>query len=223
MLTLGILGIDTEIHQSLEKQFKSELYGLIKVEKKEQLEQIDGLILSMDKKEQMSLVIDWLLTCQKSPTIFVWVFSTIPLEYEEDILLGLGANDVVMTKSREPNLVQVVKNTFRRLEYSSKIRQQKDTYPIINVKNQSILVNGVEQSLTRKEYLSFSLLYKFKNSTVSYRELLNQLYPNDTKKELYCITNIIFHLRKKIKEDDNYVIKTVRSKGYILQVKETQK
>lgn len=194
---------------------------MIKVEKKEQIEKIDGLVLTMDEKKEMGFIVDWLLTCQKSPSIFVWVFSAVALEYEEDILLGLGANDVVMTKSRESNLIQVVKNTFVRLEQSNKLRKKKGTYSIINEKNRSVLVNGVEKVLTRKEYQSFLLLYKSKNSVVSYEELLDQLYPNNNKREIYRIANIIFHLREKIKEDDHYTINTVRSKGYILQLKDT--
>ncbi|MGM0218951.1 winged helix-turn-helix domain-containing protein [Enterococcus sp. AZ126] len=220
MLTLGILGIDSAMYQTLEKKFKSEVYKLIKVEKKEQLEQIDGLILSMDEKKQMSVIIDWLLTCQKTPSVFVWIFSTIPLDYEEDVLLGLGANDVVMTKSRESNLVQVVKNTFSRLEYSNKTRKRSIDHQIINDKNQSILVNGMEQPLTRKEFQIFSLLYEHKNVSLSYENLLNRLWPNADENELYRLANIIFHLRKKIKDSDEYAIKTVRSKGYMLQTKE---
>lgn len=220
MLTLGILGIDSAMYQTLEKKFKSEVYKLIKVEKKKQLEQIDGLILSMDEKKQMSIIIDWLLTCQKTPSVFVWIFSTIPLDYEEDVLLGLGANDVVMTKSRESNLVQVVKNTFSRLEYSNKTQKRSIDHQIINDTNQSILVNGMEQPLTRKEFQIFSLLYEHKNMSLSYENLLNRLWPNADENELYRIANIVFHLRKKIKDSDEYAIKTVRSKGYMLQTKE---
>lgn len=216
MLTLGIMGIDSSMYQTLVQQFESQTYSLIKVDKKEQLEQIDGLILSMAEKEQMSSIIDWLLTCRKTPAVFVWVFSTIPLEYEENILFELGANDVVMTKARESSLVHVVKNTFDRLEHSCIAQQSRDT-SLVNDKNRSIIVNGTEQPLTTKEYQVFSLLYENKETTVSYSELLQELWPNGSGDETYRIANIIFHLRKKIKGNDRYCIKTVQSKGYILQ------
>lgn len=134
MLTLGILEINSSKHQLLEQQLESQTYRVVKVENKDQLNQIDGLILSMDKKEQMNLVIDWLLLCQKSPSVFVWVFSTIPLDYEENILFTLGANGVVMTKDEMHYLTHLVNNTFNRLERSSINPEDQSMNQVINEK-----------------------------------------------------------------------------------------
>lgn len=222
MLTLGILGINPSMYQLLEQQFESQTYRVVKVEEKEQLNQIDGLILSIDKKEQMNLVIDWLLICQKSPSVFVWIFSTIPLDYEENILFALGVNAVVMTKEKMHYLTHLVNNTFSRLENSNIKIEKQSTNQIINEKNQTVLVNGVEQSLTRKEYQIFSLLYEHRGTTLPYEELIEKLWTNQPKENNFLIANTVFHLRNKVNGSNDFEIKTIRSKGYMLKLKTSQ-
>ncbi|MBO0423069.1 winged helix-turn-helix domain-containing protein [Enterococcus plantarum] len=219
MLTLGILEINSSKHQLLEQQLESQTYRVVKVENKDQLNQIDGLILSMDKKEQMNLVIDWLLLCQKSPSVFVWVFSTIPLDYEENILFTLGANGVVMTKDEMHYLTHLVNNTFNRLERSSINPEDQSMNQVINEKNQTVLVNGVEQALTKKEYLLFSLLYEHSGTTLLYEELMEKIWLNQPKENIFLLANSVFRLRNKLNGSNDFEIKTIRSKGYMLKIK----
>lgn len=217
MLTLGIID-NQKSNEQLKQQFQAEPYCLTSIETKKQLTQLNGLIVSMEMKEDLSQVIEWLIACQKVPTVFIWVFSKVLLDYEENILLELGANDVIMTEERQPVLTKVVKNTFKRLEDS--VLCEPDSPPkLLNEKNQSILVDGKEQGLTRKEFQLMCLLCENQNTTVTYEQLMHQLWPEAEKVDIIRLANIIFHIRNKLKENDVFTIKTVRSKGYMLAIK----
>lgn len=219
MLTLGIVVKNMTNYQKLKQQLYSQEYNVLRIEQKEQLDQLDGLLIVMEEKAELTWAIEWLFMCQTKPSIFVWVFS--PTVFEEELLVGLGANGVVMTSVKEVILSQLIKNTFHHIAYIKQNRLSRPIDPLINQRNQSIVLNGLDVLLTRTEYKIFSILYDNKNSTVSYIELLQKVWPNKNKNELYRLTNSIFHLRKKINNNHQVIIKTVRSKGYVLMIKET--
>lgn len=215
MATLGILEERT-IQKELVEAFQKDEHVIEIIEKKEQLHQVDGVVLPLTKKEEFPPLIDWLLACQKTPSVFVWVFSTISLDMEQDILMSLGANDVVTHETQLSRLSLLVKNTFLRLDHTNTIKKIPANQEVLNMKNQSIQINQVEHTLTRKEYQLLDLLYEHRGSCVTYDSLLAALWPNTLKRELYKLTNIVFHLREKLKGSEEFVIKTIRSKGYML-------
>ncbi|WP_429948758.1 hypothetical protein IGJ55_002754 [Enterococcus sp. AZ170] len=217
MLTLGIID-NKKSNEQLKLQFQAEPYCLTNIKTKKQLAQLNGLIVSMDMKEDLSQVIEWIIACQKVPTVFIWVFSKVLLDYEENILLELGVNDVIMTEKRQPVLTKVVKNTFKRLEEPFLLEPESPP-KLLNEKNQSIQVNGKEQGLTRKEFQLMRLLCENQNTTVTYEQLMYQLWPETEKVDILRLANIVFHIRNKSKESDVFTIKTVRSKGYMLAMK----
>ncbi|PZL77519.1 hypothetical protein CI088_01580 [Enterococcus plantarum] len=219
MLTLGIHSTQERIFEQVVHYFRTEPYQISKVETKEQLISIDGLLLSIETKEDFTKVVEWLLACQNIPTVFVWVFSAISLDFEEDILLELGVNNIIMTEKRVPLLLKIIKNTFQRLRQTDVVKRDLISSPLLNEKNQSILVNEEEQSLTRKEFQLLQLLYENRDTTVSYKQLIKQIWPSEDQTGTYRLSNIVFHIRKKIKENDVFMIKTVRSKGYMFVMK----
>jgi len=221
---VAVLGILEErtIEGELLDAFQNDGYEIAFIGKKEQLAQVDGVVLPLTKKEELPPLVDWLLACQKTPSVFVWVFSTISLDVEQDILMSLGANDVVTNEEQLPRLSLVVKNTFFRLNHTPLSKKEPQERLLLNPKNQSIWINHTEQELTRKEYQLLNLLYEHRGTCVLYETLIAELWPHSKSQELYNLTNTIFHLRGKMKHSEELVIKTIRSKGYMLITNDLQ-
>lgn len=136
--------------------------------------------------------------------------------------MSLGANGVYSDKSNLDFFNLVIGNTLTKIEQFSKLNKQHENESVINFKNQTVLVNGVEKELTRKEFKLFQILYENKDICVTYDELQKQIWPNKDGNELYLLTNAIFHLWEKIRKSDFYQIKTIRSKGYLLTIKKKE-
>lgn len=219
---MALLGVVTKEENDSLSLFESEKRSVIDITQKKQLETIGGLVIVVKQKEELSTAIEWLLACRENPTLFVWVFSLVDLNEELSILMSLGANGVYFEKNSLEFFNFVIENTLTKVEQFSNPSKQIENEQVINFKNQTVLVNGVEQELTRKEFKLFQILYENKDCCMTYAELQKQIWPNKTDNELYLLTNAVFHLREKIRESDFYQIKTIRSKGYLLTIKKKE-
>lgn len=130
--------------------------------------------------------------------------------------MELGANEVIMDEAQIHRLSLIVKNTFQRINRTIESRNNGLTESFVNEQNQSVLVNGTEKLLTRNEYQAFTLLYEKKDTCVPYEFLIPTIWPNNEKANLYTLANVIFHLRNKVSESNEFTIKTIRNKGYML-------
>lgn len=219
---MALLGVVTKKENETLSLFESGKRSVIKITQKEQLKTVSGVVIVIKKKEELSTAIEWLLACRENPTLFVWIFSLVNLNEELSILMSLGANGVYSDKSNLDFFNLVIGNTLTKIEQFSKLNKQHENESVINFKNQTVLVNGVEKELTRKEFKLFQILYENKDICVTYDELQKQIWPNKDGNELYLLTNAIFHLREKIRKSDFYQIKTIRSKGYLLTIKKKE-
>lgn len=220
MLRLGIKTI-SPLNEELNKPiFKDSQINIVELHGNKQLEHLDGLLIIMDKENQLTEIITWLVLCQKYPKMFVWVLSKAPLDMEKTILMRLGANEII-TADCEPDYLQlIIENSFKRIAIRyCKINDIPDTpkEELMNEQNQSIYVNGSEKTLTRKEFKIMSILYDNLNNTVSYEHIMKELYPDKPQTNFFLIANNICHLRNKLKTSRRFVIKTTRSKGYVLK------
>lgn len=205
---LGVVTKDS-IQKETMDQFKTEFYQTIPVELEKELTQIEGVVIVINSRDQLPWAVSWINKCQKIRSLFVWIFSTIDLEHEHGILMEIGANEVVYGNDRSNHLILLVKNTFSHLEGDQDME-------ILNPYNQSIRINGYEQPLTQKEYKLFGLLYQYKGTCVTYEKILDTLWNKRQDDDLYRIANTVFHLRKKIQGSNQFIIQSVRAKGYIL-------
>lgn len=224
MSTLGVLAGKELSQMELDPLLDSKAYRLIQVKEKEQFEELDGLVVYLNKDQNLPEVIEWLLFSKSNPTVFVWVVSPNSLDRERDILFELGANDVLSSNDSINKLPYIIKNTFNRVKKRKSDRPKGKKREILNEKNQTVLVNEEEKPLTRIEYRMFNKLLKNSNNTVDYEELFNVgrlAVPEkiDKKEIAFRVANVIFHLREKTNESLDFKIETVRSRGYILRIK----
>lgn len=223
MLTIGLLTDEELSTQDLVHFFKMQNYQIINVKEKEQFDQLNGLVINLTKKNNLTTVIDWLLYSKTNQAIFVWVISNKQLEKEEEnILLELGANDVVSIEEDTKKISYIVRNTFARLnQMNDNHCAQRKHNTILNEKNQAVFVNGEEQLLTKTEFNLFKKLYEHADMAVSYEELLEYIWGDLEKNCSFRLSNIIHNLRSKVDESNQFELKTIRSKGYMLTLKKS--
>lgn len=219
MLNLGIVNQETKTNTCLDNLLEVENCCVSTVDNKEQLQQLDGLVIIMKAKDQLTSVIEWLIASQAIPEVFVWIYSEVLLESEQMIMMNLGANDVVESPENLPHLSIIIKNTFSRIKSRNPEIITYSSEKFLNEENQTAYINGKELPLTKKEYNLLQVLYENQNKTVQYEELMDKVWKNHSKENTFVIANTIFHLRNKIKESNAVEIKTTRSKGYILKTK----
>ena len=232
MSVLGVLADENLYQMELGALLDSKDFRLIHVKEKKQFDELDGLVVCLNKERNLPEVIEWLLFSRSNPKVFVWIVSSNSLDREKDILFELGANDVLSPNDCLDKLPHIIKNAFTRVSerkntYSkTNVHILEDAHQILNEKNQTVLVNEDEKRLTRIEYRMFHKLLENRNNTVDYEELFNVgrlvVPENIDKKEIvFRVANVIFHLREKTNESTDFKIETVRSKGYILRIKIT--
>lgn len=218
MSNLGIIDQPSITNERWFKQLTDEQHSLAIIQGKEDLTTVFGVIIPLTEKEKLPVVVDWLRICQSNPHLFVWVFSTIPLDYEQELLMELGANEVVTDETQIHRLSLIVKNTLERIKEPTQNHLKSDEQLFINERNQSVFINNHEQLLTRNEYQLLMMLYENKNTCVSYEHLITTIWPMNEKANLYTLANIVFHLRNKVKGSQDFMIKTIRNKGYMYSV-----
>lgn len=199
--------------------FFKEKNDLVTVVSQEAINKLNGLIITITDKSQINGVLERLIKMKNGHSFFVWIYSQIPLEYEREMMMMLGANDVVMGEESFHYFTSIVENGLKTVELISQPHTEKDEKKqLLNEKNQSILINGKEVGLTRKEYQLFSILYENRNQCISYEKLNHSLWAEPLESQKYLLANLIFHLREKMKNEGVIDIKNVRSKGYLLRI-----
>lgn len=223
MPRIGIFA-DKEMSQKLDLLLNSANKNLIHVKEKESLEKLDGVVIYLDKQKNLTRVIEWLLFSKSNPSVFIWIVSLSSLDCEQNILFELGANYILTSTDEIAKLPYIIKNTFNRLKNTESDSPKEKNRKLLNEKNQTVLVNKEEKSLTRIEYQMFQELIKNPNNTVNYDTLfkirnLDFSEKIDRVEKISRVANVIFHLRKKTRASVDFQIETVRSKGYLLRVK----
>ncbi|MHC5227698.1 winged helix-turn-helix domain-containing protein [Enterococcus sp. LJL99] len=218
---LGVVGNQNEIEIQLMEYLQTNNYQIILVTNKEQLKEIDGLLI-INNGNSLTETVEWLLYAKEKRKLFVWIIFSQLSEQEQNILLELGANDIVEPVERYlVKLSYIIKNTFACLQQEIKNVTYITDHYYLNEHSQSIRVNGKEKQLTRTEYKIFQLLFSRANTTVTYEEILTSVWPETSMSESgnlkIRIANVIFHLREKIRESSQLKIRTTRSKGYMLK------
>lgn len=175
-----------------------------------------------------------LILAKEFQDCYVFIISTVSLDTGSMVYLRLGCDFVFnLEEQTVEEVFLVIQNALARLknagEDSVKHEKKTDSPLLLIHDNFSVLVAGeTEVSLTKLEYKVLDILAQKPNVAFSYEEIYEGLYKYEEKEageiKTYRVANIIFHLRKKIEESTSSpkYIKTVRTKGYMLDVTGTQ-
>lgn len=147
-----------------------------------------------------------------TPVIFLTAVDT-----EENKIEGLisGADDYVTKPFSIKELLARIKMVLRRTSHEE-VHQSFE----LNTDVKSLVMDGQEIPLTKKEYELLEYLIRNKGIVVSREQIFDNVWGVDSNSQMRMVDIQISHLRDKIEQDtkDPQIIKTVHGFGYILEV-----
>lgn len=153
------------------------------------------------------------------PIIFLSARSD---EYDRLLSYAFGGDDY-MTKPFSPReLLARMNSIFNRQQYyedkmTNTPRQYSFGAFVIDMDKKLLLKDGVEVSLTAKEYRLLEYLITNRHLTLSKEQILENVWDSDYEGYDNSVMVHIRHLREKIEENPSapVFLKTVRGRGYI--------
>lgn len=139
---------------------------------------------------------------------------------QEDMLKGyaLGCDDYVVKPFPLPVLFEKVNALIKRSKGLIKSRVFTAATLTLNPSNGRVTSSGEEIELTSKEFSILKILLENKGKIVSRESLIKALWGYDSDVVERTVDSHIKNLRRALGENSK-LIKTVRSKGYILEEK----
>lgn len=193
-----------------------------------QLVDVDGVLVHSSTLEKSTRIYEFMLAVNRNKQLPVWVKSETESEGKENnrVLLELGALGYLDAKiSDEENFV-LIENTLR-LIYQSDQEESSEKSILLNPTNRTLQIGDKDHiQLTKKEYKLVKYLSSEMNQGFTYKEIYQEVWgeKSDVTKKMkrYKIANTVFHIRTKLKGYgySTEVLRTVRSVGYMLDIKE---
>lgn len=142
-----------------------------------------------------------------------------------DKILGLelGADDYIVKPFEIKEVLVRIKVIFRRNEKNiaetNYLEEDKKNEIIkINKRERTVIKDGEEVMLRRKEFDLLNFLYENKGIVFSRNDLLDKVWGYDYEGDTRTVDVHIRRLREKLNEDkDNSIIETVFGIGYIMR------
>ncbi|EOI06772.1 hypothetical protein UAY_00114 [Enterococcus moraviensis ATCC BAA-383] len=235
MYNIGIIPVEELKNSTYTEQFSKtryRLYSLTKAEICTKASQMDALIIEESPLVGLKNTCELILELRRNAKSLIWVVSKAVTKTSKIVYLQLGADGVVDTETEKEEFLLQFSNILSRFTNEQKTENKTFSYAgqesfqrqlKLIPSNLSIVVEGKEISLTQLEFQTIALLLENRGKAVTYEEIFTTVWQDkyaDTQLEnkQYRISNLIFHLRKKMEIDTGHpnYIKTVRSKGYML-------
>lgn len=184
-------------------------------------EDLSYILVNKSGNSFESLVYQLLKITDREET-FIWIYSEKKLNIEEKIILfELKVNIILDESLKMDGLIASINNAIsyiKKLKNDASHPNNQKRQVFLEVKNRTLNINEERVSLTKLEWLLLSKLMEFSGDVVSYEELNKSI--GGTHNEYYKlrISNIIFHLREKIKNNKYVEIMNIRSIGYGINV-----
>ncbi|MBO0441178.1 winged helix-turn-helix domain-containing protein [Candidatus Enterococcus ikei] len=193
---------------------------------------LDVVIIQDDDNQYIGNVCEMIIHLKKSFSTLVWIVSEHLTKANRCVYPRLGADGIAGSECEPAELVQLISNALKRHRnmsdfssvQSTQISKKHHLKEEANLKlvpsNFSVTIDNKEIDLTKLEYLTMEYLYQNIGRAVSYEKIYQNVWKDNVGERKYRVSNLIFHLRKKIEKDEKSpkYIKTVRSKGYMLVV-----
>ncbi|WP_236671864.1 winged helix-turn-helix domain-containing protein [Enterococcus sp. BWB1-3] len=242
MHQIGYLVSNNQKSGYIDSILDNQLYKFRKLDEEEfsDLSSLEGIVLEETSATDVSWVCNLLMKIREKSDVLVWVLSpnTAVPKTMRIVYLQLGADGVVDSSNDLDEFSLIVKNALERhkmMEFStiegtqvinesdsvSRKKNEAETNFELLPKNLSVrLKDGKEIDLTKLEFMTIQYLHKHAKETVTYEELYENVWKESGKLCKYRVSNMIFHLRRKIETDekDPKYIKNVRSMGYKLVI-----
>lgn len=186
---------------------------------------LDGVFLKEDTNQNIGKICGLIMKIKEKSNPLIWVFSDEPSPIQKIIYLQMGA-DGAFTGADEPEAINlIINNSLKRYQQDKKEEFSEEEVEVAHgieliPYNLSVKFAGNQEEigLTRLEFQLMQLLCNNYLKGVSYQEIHEHIWQTPYKNNKYKVANLVFHLRSKLEGAgiEPTVIRTVRSKGYML-------
>ncbi len=157
---------------------------------------------------------------EKGVSVPVIMLTSKSEEIDKVLGLELGADDYVTKPFSLREVIARVKAVLRRNEGQGGGASTKMTLGtiVIDFANYTAEANGVELSMTPKEYEVLKFLWTHRNKVVTRDQLLTNVWGYDESISTRTVDNFILRLRQKLESDPSHPrhIITIHGTGYKL-------
>ena len=197
----GSIAIDTAIsgQQGVEKAYEN-TYDLLLLDI--MLPELDGFQICKQVRTDSDV-----------PIIFITARAA-----QSDMLKGyaLGCDDYVVKPFPLPILFEKVNALIKRSKGLVRVPQFYLGSLTLNPNNGKVMSDGENVSLTSKEFSILKLLFENKGKIITRERIIHMLWGYDSDVDERIVDTHIKNLRKALKNNAK-LVKTIRSRGYILE------
>ncbi|MGX7203102.1 hypothetical protein BCR22_11790 [Enterococcus plantarum] len=217
MTEIGLLDFTNNEEIFLTEIIQVSEYKIIKVpNKKDEFKLSNGLdiiVINGTGSSDFQTICEWLAFLKSQTNAYFIVTLGKEDKNERLVYLQLGAMQVINLNTQSSEIPILLKN------YHEKLSSRKISHKSLelNSANRTLLVGrDKEIELTRLEYKIMNCLSENIGTTVSHKELISCVWGRDSSASKIQLSNLIFNLRGKLDAKDRFLVKTIRSKGYML-------
>ncbi len=134
----------------------------------------------------------------------------------QDVVTGFeaGADDYLRKPFEVPELISRIKALLKRSEHERPTAQYRAGNIEIDPASRSVTVGGKPVNFTAKEYDLLEFFVTNAGRVISRDEILETVWGGQHTTDSNVIEVFVCHLRNKIGDDDNQIIRTIRGVGY---------
>jgi len=134
----------------------------------------------------------------------------------QDVVSGFdaGADDYLRKPFEVPELLSRVRALLKRTEHERPVVQYKAGNIEIDPASRSVTVGGDPVNFTAKEYDLLEFFVANAGRVISRDEILEKVWGGQHTTDSNVIEVFVCHLRNKIGDKDNQIIRTIRGVGY---------